>query len=213
MTNAILLTRLKNFLEIQKSILTVLGAVLVVLFVVLFAGSCTSKYRPRLYIVAEEGRTVIKPTEMFYVEGMAVSSPLSEAYMTPANGNLAAVSYYSKETGMGSDEQSGFFVQRRRSTYRMILSLPAKLSPGEITLDNLSFVRNFSSVEQPIPARTYLFSTGTFSIDSIKSSDLYTSIDAIFRSLEGDTLKYQGHMKLVPRDRFYFRGVIYQRKR
>jgi hypothetical protein len=205
-------TTLKNILMSAIEMRRLGRLIPIIVLIVLTVHACSSKYGPRLHTVSEEGRTGVRPSEMFYVENMGVGSPLVEAYMVPAAGHLAAMSYSVKDTGTLSGEGQGVLQYRRRIDYRMLLPLPAKLAPGAVTLDN-SFVRDFSNIETPLAARTFLFSGGTFSVDSIKSADLYTSINAVFRSLKGDSLKYEGQMRFVPRDRFYFRGVIYRRQK
>jgi len=174
--------------------------------------ACSAKYRANLYAVTESGRTTLKPTEMFYVAGVGISSPLADAYLLPATGYLAGAAYSVRDTGtVGGGIDQGILQYRKRTDYRMFLPLPERLTPGPVTLDNSAFVRDFSNVEVPLTERTYLYSGGSFSIDSIKSSDLYTSLRAVFRSLKGDSLKYAGQMKFVARQRFYFRGAVYRR--
>ena len=204
-----MMIHLQKFRFSSSSHTRVLSTVLLFAFIWV---ACSAKYKANLYAVTEDGRATLKPTEMFYVAGLGISSPLADVYLLPAKGYLAGAAYSVKDTGtIGGGIDEGIVQYRRRTDYRMFLPLPERLTPGPVTLDNSTFVRNFSNVEVPIAARTYLYSGGSFSIDSIKSSVLYTSLDAVFRSLEGDSLKYIGQMKFTPREKFYFRGTVYRR--
>ncbi len=175
-------------------------------------GSCTAKYQNRLHLVNEDGRTILKPKESFYVENMVISSPFTDIYYRAGKGHLAALAYSIKDAVTTAENAKNDVTQRHpRTDYRMILPLPEKITTGEVELDNSAFVRDFSTAELTIAERTFLFAGGTFSIDSIKSSDLYTSLNAVFRSLKGDSLTYDGQMKFIIRDSFSFRGTIYHR--
>ena len=148
--------------------------------------------------------------EAFYVKGLGVSSAFNADFVRPAPGTLAAVAFFTRETGDLNAGPSNVIGFRAHNDYRLITPLPLNPEPGPLSLSNNTFVRKLSFKKTDEASRTFLFSSGQMTLDSTKKSDWYATIAATFRSQDGDSISIEGQLRLKQRELFTFSDTRYE---
>ncbi len=193
--------------SVSKSILALC------LVVPLIHAACSSRFRASLYLVEETLKRRVVIREAFYVKGLGVSSAFSADFVTPMAGTLGAVAFFTRETGDLNAGPSNMIGLRAHIDYRLIAPLPENLTVGPLTLTNSAFVKKLSFEKIDEAWRTYLFSEGHMTLDSMKKSDWHTTIAATFRSQDGDSVRIEGQIRMKKRDTFAFKDTRYERDR
>ena len=172
------------------------------------AMSCASRYRTHLYCIKNQKKIEAKVEEAFYVRGYGLRPELSDDFLIAADGQLAAVAFFLRDTSLIPYDPYRVVQYRPRRNYRLFWPLPVKLARGSLrTPGPRPFVRDMDNYEAPPGERVYTLAHGDMLIDSIKSSDLYTSISAAFYNQAGDSLHFEGQVKIRRRKIFKFSGV------
>ncbi|HSH00324.1 MAG TPA: hypothetical protein VLB27_09760, partial [candidate division Zixibacteria bacterium] len=151
--------------------------------------SCTSRYTMRLELAEDGQRRELSIDDVFYVNDAGVSSPLEDEFLIVAPGKLAAVALYYHDTSEAFTQGQQIIQYRPRRNYRLFWPLPANLERGRVPAPTVRpFIRDMDRFAEPLSVRVYQLAYGSLIIDSLKSSDIYATIDATFRNLGGDSL-------------------------
>lgn len=175
-------------------------------------GGCSSRYRHSAYLLEADGsRQRMTIIESFYTRGLGLASPFSQEFIKPGPGSLAAVSFFVRDTAQSATQKGSLIKSRGRITYRLYLPLGSELIPGDAPLRQGAFMRDHSRYNLSQSERTYLYANGKMSIDSLKSSSVYTTVDAVFRNLAGDSLAVSAEIRFRQRHNFRFSKTKYNR--
>ncbi|MFQ5607897.1 MAG: hypothetical protein ACE5GA_08105 [Candidatus Zixiibacteriota bacterium] len=179
----------------------------------LASAGCTSRFAAALYLTEGPSSERVKIREVFYVKGFGVSSAFSADYLVRSDGALAAIAFFTRDSATINPGTGSVVEFRAHNEYRLIAPLPAAPAVGPLPLSNRVFIKRLSFEQTEEVSRTYLFSSGEATIDSTKKSDLFTTISAVFRNQDGDSLSISGRAMFKKRDNFAFKHTRYVRDR
>ena len=162
----------------------------------LLIGACTSRYRMDLYLVDDLHRYKMQVDQTAFARGTRLNS---DPYGVPkvvvgdkstvmiATGRRGAPEDRVTELGIGIDEYI---------IYRIYLELPADLTAGEVPLIDNSFVRLMKYFEIPADEKIFLPVSGQFTIDSVRSGDLFgTFTNARWENQNGIPVGFAGRVR------------------
>ncbi|MBN4076522.1 hypothetical protein JYT16_02265 [Gemmatimonas aurantiaca] len=169
----------------------------------------------KLFCETPSGRTNTKVSDAFFVRNRDVGDPLHRDFLISGEGSLMALefsiasdtSYY--RTKVKSSLPIG---SREALTMRMYWPLPESLTAKQQGVNRGAFVDMIGNYEATTAERIFQLAHGELTIDSVKSKKLYLSIDATFRSLAGDSLRFDGNVRVRERKQFKFSNTSYHLK-
>jgi len=173
--------------------------------------NCTSRLKMNLFYENSLGRTNTKVSEAFFVRNYNVDNPLRRDFLISGNGTLMALDLFITDTSMYQPAKTTTLPigARPRLKLRMYWPLPELLEAGERGLHRGAFVEMVGKYEATPAERIFQLAHGELVIDSVRSKKLYLTIDATFRSLAGDSLRFDGNVKIKERKQFKFSNTSY----
>ncbi len=165
----------------------------------LFISACSSRYRLDLYLTAQEerGRAKIETTEL--VKAAALGEIDTEISLIPGNGDVAIVTTgrRGKLLKKGSQYALAFDEHLRVKLY---LELPLDLHKAQYPMIDNSCAQLLGNFEMPPEQKIFGPVDGQFSIDSLKGSMLYLTVDGRFENKEKQVIELDGQFKMRIRD-------------
>lgn len=173
---------------------------------------CASRLKMKIVCETPSGTIVAKVRESFYVPNLDVSDALQKDFLVASDGSLAALELSLPDTSIYKTTSRSRLpiVARPSLDMRVYWPLPADLAAGQKGKRRGAFVDLFGNYEDTPAERIFQLAHGDLIIDSVKSEKLYVTIAATFRSLAGDSLRFDGRTRLSPRDRLKFENTSYQ---
>ena len=166
---------------------------------VVFLSACSSRYRLDLYLTADQarGRAEVETTEL--VKGAALRKTGTDLKLIPGDGEVAIVT-----TGRrGKMQQKGAqyalsFDEHLR--VKMYLELPCDLQKAQYPMVDNSCAQLLGNFEMPAKKKIFGPVEGQFSIDSLKGSMLYLTVDGRFENEDQQVIELDGQFKMRIRD-------------
>lgn len=157
---------------------------------------CVSRYRLDLYLETQQKPTKVKIEQTNYVPGTVLLDPYAEKKIVSGDGSTAVltVGFRGKEVtglknlGIGFDE----YIK-----YLLFFQLPSvpKTAAINLTTKN-SFVQLLGHYELRQDQKIFLPTSGTLTIDSVSSGNLYCTINGQYENAEKNPVHIYGRFKV-----------------
>jgi len=177
-----------------------------IFFTFLAAGLCllsacgvTSRYRLDLFVASEDARRKVDVEQTEFVQGAVLADPFLDIKYAPGAANVAVATV---GTRWDAQETTRFrllgFDQYWRC--RLYLELPEPLEAGERQLSDNSFLQLMGRYDLDPEDKIFHPESGTFSIDSVGSKEVYISIGGRYLNRSHEPLEFTGQFKVKRTD-------------
>ncbi len=170
------------------------GSLAALLFVSVLLGACTGKSILRLALTDPEGRRTVEIQGTQLVTNTELT-PREAAKYRPGTANVLVVSILTRGRMVNDSIITEFFVDESLRL-NLFCQLPTELEPVVQTLTSeTSVIQVLGLYDIPAEAKLYFPVSGTLAIDSLRSSDLYLTIDAVFENSLGAQYTLDGRFR------------------
>lgn len=175
--------------------LRILSCALLMTVLVIYAGSCTSRYRLSLYITEDSGRKKIKTEDAIFTAGTVLNNPYADTRIILGKGNTIVVPASRRGSSLYKSKAS-FLSFDELLKLRIYLELPETFAPGDVELVDHAYVLILEQYDKPIKEKVFLPESGNIVIDSISSGRLFVTMSGEFVNSSNRSLAIDGQFKV-----------------
>ncbi len=167
----------------------------IIISLLLFLVSCSSRYKLDLYIVSEAGNNKVKVEKTDYISNVRLGDPFGDIKILPGESNVAILTVGSRGFTHQRDAED-FLTFDEYLRNRIYFQFPKPLKTGTFKLKNNSFIHLLGRYDWQAEDKIFLPLSGQVVIDSVTEKNLFGQVMGKYENRAKIQFEFNGQFKL-----------------